>query len=434
MERVNGPGATPDKKFTEGDPGLGVPATTVTANIMNGLQEELVNFIESTFQTPSQADLGQVLKAVYGSNSSPNLLPNASFNLSNRLLNRNPDLTSGVPTAQNEKPLSLPGWYVSGGTIQTSGFAVNPILLNYSNPQQGYVFKTEPNTANQTLELRMDHWAGYESSVSSQSGPLSPGGGVVRDPLNKLKLTHTLEVANDTTSPGDLEVTLSLPATGGSLCTVLDDSQASATLAPGETTKLVLVFQYDNTVTGVDSQPITGLNVSHTFLSDGYYFWAYKRGGIFLTNRKSDQVPQWVPSMDALDHKFRDFWSLHCSNYIEANKLPVMAYSPATGSITDFEGYHYFTFPQGAMDGATIQASDITVSYLSGDVLSINTTNFQTTRSVGYLTDANTTVTVENVDSLGVTLKFTGSHPATGQLATALQLDIGLEFRGDLLT
>lgn len=47
MERVQGPGATIDNKFTEGDPGLGVPATTVTANILNAIQEELSLFIEA---------------------------------------------------------------------------------------------------------------------------------------------------------------------------------------------------------------------------------------------------------------------------------------------------------------------------------------------------------------------------------------------------
>lgn len=46
MHRVDGPGATPTNGFTEGSPSTGVPATTVTADIMNALQEEIASVIE----------------------------------------------------------------------------------------------------------------------------------------------------------------------------------------------------------------------------------------------------------------------------------------------------------------------------------------------------------------------------------------------------
>lgn len=46
MHRVDGPGATPTNQFTEGSPSTGVPATTVTADIMNALQEEVAAVIE----------------------------------------------------------------------------------------------------------------------------------------------------------------------------------------------------------------------------------------------------------------------------------------------------------------------------------------------------------------------------------------------------
>lgn len=45
MHRIDGPGATLDNKFTEGNAALAVPATVVTAAIMNDMQEELCNLI-----------------------------------------------------------------------------------------------------------------------------------------------------------------------------------------------------------------------------------------------------------------------------------------------------------------------------------------------------------------------------------------------------
>jgi len=64
MERISGPGATPDNLFTEGDPSLGIDATTVTANWLNGVQEELIHILEEAGITPDGATLTQVLEAL----------------------------------------------------------------------------------------------------------------------------------------------------------------------------------------------------------------------------------------------------------------------------------------------------------------------------------------------------------------------------------
>lgn len=64
MQRIDGPGATPDNLFTEGDPALGVDATTVTANWLNGVQEELIHILEEAGLTPDGAILTQVLEAL----------------------------------------------------------------------------------------------------------------------------------------------------------------------------------------------------------------------------------------------------------------------------------------------------------------------------------------------------------------------------------
>jgi hypothetical protein len=46
MFRIDSEGSTVDNKFTEGDPSLGVPATVVSADWLNHVQEEMAQFIE----------------------------------------------------------------------------------------------------------------------------------------------------------------------------------------------------------------------------------------------------------------------------------------------------------------------------------------------------------------------------------------------------
>lgn len=48
MHRIDGPGATTDNLFTEGDPVNGVPATTVTGAWLNAVQEEIANAVEES--------------------------------------------------------------------------------------------------------------------------------------------------------------------------------------------------------------------------------------------------------------------------------------------------------------------------------------------------------------------------------------------------
>lgn len=64
MFPINGPGATADNKFTEGDPISGVPATVVTANFMNDIQAELLNILTAAGIAPAQATPTQVLTAL----------------------------------------------------------------------------------------------------------------------------------------------------------------------------------------------------------------------------------------------------------------------------------------------------------------------------------------------------------------------------------
>lgn len=45
MHRIDGPGAAPGNLFTAGDPALAIPATEVTPEWANAVQEEVVNVI-----------------------------------------------------------------------------------------------------------------------------------------------------------------------------------------------------------------------------------------------------------------------------------------------------------------------------------------------------------------------------------------------------
>lgn len=66
MFPIAGPGATPDNKFTEGDPIAGLPATVVTAKFMNDVQAELLAVLGGTSPpiAPSTASQTQVLTAI----------------------------------------------------------------------------------------------------------------------------------------------------------------------------------------------------------------------------------------------------------------------------------------------------------------------------------------------------------------------------------
>ncbi len=64
MHRIDGAGATVDSKFTEGNPATGVPATTVTADILNALQEESCYVIEQAGLTLNKADNTQLRQAI----------------------------------------------------------------------------------------------------------------------------------------------------------------------------------------------------------------------------------------------------------------------------------------------------------------------------------------------------------------------------------
>jgi len=64
MHRIDSSTATPDNRFTSGDPTIPVPATTVTAEWLNSVQEELVAILTAAGITPNKVSNVQVLSAI----------------------------------------------------------------------------------------------------------------------------------------------------------------------------------------------------------------------------------------------------------------------------------------------------------------------------------------------------------------------------------
>jgi len=64
MFKIDSPGATGANEFTEGNPGLGVPATEVSDEWLNAVQREIVEVVEFSGQTLDKLDDEQLRKAI----------------------------------------------------------------------------------------------------------------------------------------------------------------------------------------------------------------------------------------------------------------------------------------------------------------------------------------------------------------------------------
>ena len=64
MHRIDGYGATEDNEFTEGDPGNEIPATDVTDDWLNDMQEELANVVEAAGIELVKGNQTQLLEAI----------------------------------------------------------------------------------------------------------------------------------------------------------------------------------------------------------------------------------------------------------------------------------------------------------------------------------------------------------------------------------
>lgn len=81
MHRIDGTGATIDNHFTEGNPALSIPATVVTDDIMNDIQDNICVVIENAGIALVKGDVNQLYNAIlilagFGGNTLSMLLAN----------------------------------------------------------------------------------------------------------------------------------------------------------------------------------------------------------------------------------------------------------------------------------------------------------------------------------------------------------------------
>ena len=173
MHRIDGPGATVDNKFTEGDPVGGIQATIVTDDWLNNVQEEVMSVLSAGGVPPVKGAQNQLLQSLYnifarinspmftgtpGTNSTPPLHDNSA-----RLANTNfvyqelqsylqstsesvagliqiattPEVTSGANDSKAVTPLKL-ATKISAALMSTAGY------------NRTYVDKTSTNVAGTT--------------------------------------------------------------------------------------------------------------------------------------------------------------------------------------------------------------------------------------------------------------------------------------------
>lgn len=123
MHRVDGPGATNTNQFTEGNPSTSVPATTVTADIMNALQEEICAVIEQggglALDKPDNTQLLQSILSLASSSggSGQGIGVNQLINGEMALFQRATSAPGGILTAECDDVglYMLDRWQVSAG-------------------------------------------------------------------------------------------------------------------------------------------------------------------------------------------------------------------------------------------------------------------------------------------------------------------------------
>lgn len=159
MHRVDGTGNV-SGSFTEGNPGIGQPATKITADIMNALQEELVGCVlEKPGAVLTKADNAQVIGALVA------------------LLGGDPGgrltLTTGVPVTTSDVS--------SSATLYYTPHRHNRIVLYNGTRWKGYTFSELSQTAADTTKSpgALSGFASHDVFVWDDAGTLRVSRGPV---------------------------------------------------------------------------------------------------------------------------------------------------------------------------------------------------------------------------------------------------------------
>lgn len=234
MHRIDGPGATVDHKFTEGDPAAGVPATTVTDDFLNDVQENICKVIDDASIPLVKGDGGQLKAAiaVMISNALSSLagLPAghfAGFTIANNASapNTTIDVAAGsARSSANTVDIKLAG--TLRGILQASGVWAagdnqNKLDAGARTANTWYhvyaIRKTSDGTADILFSLSATAptlptgYAGFvlvESVLTDASGNIIPFLNVGRSMTWK---TARQDVALGTTPVGNTTITISTP-------------------------------------------------------------------------------------------------------------------------------------------------------------------------------------------------------------------------------
>lgn len=141
MHRIDGPGATVDNKFTEGDPVSAVPATQVTDDWLNAVQEEITAVILSAGITLNKANNAQLLAAITQKIASaiPASPPDASTTVKGLIeLATGPEVQDGTDNLRAVTPAGLKAAYGLGDSV---------LVTDLNNAATGY-FYAAPGATN----------------------------------------------------------------------------------------------------------------------------------------------------------------------------------------------------------------------------------------------------------------------------------------------
>lgn len=118
MHRIDGPGATVDNRFTEGDPVSGIQATVVTDDFLNDVQEEIISVLAAAGITPVKGTQDQLYKAISG-------------------------------LSQTQKNTA----FIAGGTGPTFTLTPSPAIAAYAENQRFQIKFTSAGGSNPTLNV-----------------------------------------------------------------------------------------------------------------------------------------------------------------------------------------------------------------------------------------------------------------------------------------
>lgn len=167
MFRIDGPGATNDNKFTEGDPASGTRATVVTDEWLNAVQEEIATVIEQSGLSLDKSDSGQLLEALKNSSKFSNVGSVAEG-------------FAGRAVVQ-DLVVFAPSWH-SGGRIGGGVFVGMANIAKSSHDGGLFISPTVPAVSAQTGADENERVGNYNSGVG-ETDPTGDGVYVRIDPI-----------------------------------------------------------------------------------------------------------------------------------------------------------------------------------------------------------------------------------------------------------